>query len=52
METITNFFNEHGGNILIGFVAFYAICGTIMFIWMPSELKNAIELDDDFDRLI
>jgi len=52
METITNFFNEYGGNILLGFVAFYAICFSILAIWMPIELKNAIELDDDFDRLI
>ena len=49
METILNLIDKHGENILLGFVWFWVICAIAMAVLMPSWLKNAPIMPDDFD---
>lgn len=52
METLTNFFTDHGGNILLGIISFWVICAAVLFVWMPYEMKRAEDYDDGFDNFI
>lgn len=49
MEIILNLITKYGENILLGIVLFWVVCTVIVAIFMPSWLKNAPLMGDDFD---